>query len=63
MEDLVCEVTPFLLKDEVVPRKEPSELSRRVYLMNLPYDASVREIQDLCKEFAPIDKVAIPRDP
>lgn len=59
----MCEVTPFLVKGEVAPRRETSQLSKRVYLMNLPYDASVREIEDLCKEFAPIDKVAVPRDP
>jgi len=38
-------------------------MSKRVYLMNLPYDASVDEIKKLCREFAPIDKVAVPRDP
>ena len=38
-------------------------LARRVYLMNLPYDAHVREIEGLCQEFAPIDKVVVPRDP
>jgi len=30
--------------------------------MNLPYDAHVKEIQALCQEFAPIDKVVVPRD-
>jgi hypothetical protein len=29
---------------------------------NLPYDAHVKEIQDLCQEFAPIDKAVVPRD-
>ena len=31
--------------------------------MNLPYDAHVKEIENLCKEFAKIDKIVIPRDP
>ena len=30
--------------------------------MNLPYDATKREIEQLVKEFAEIDDVAIPRD-
>lgn len=31
--------------------------------MNLPYDASKTEIEALCKEFAPVDDVVIPRNP
>ena len=31
--------------------------------MNLPYDAYPHEIEALCKEFAPVDQVLIPRDP
>ena len=30
--------------------------------MNLPYDATKREIEQLVKEFAEIDDIAIPRD-
>jgi hypothetical protein len=30
--------------------------------MNLPYDATKREIEKLVKEFADIDDIAIPRD-
>lgn len=30
--------------------------------MNLPYDATRREIEDLVKEFAEIEDIAIPRD-
>ena len=30
--------------------------------MNLPYDATVKEIEGLVKEFADVDEVAIPRD-
>ena len=38
-------------------------LARRVYLMNVPYDAYGYEIENLVKEFAPVEKVVIPRDP
>lgn len=30
--------------------------------MNLPYDATKREIEQLVKEFAEVDDIAIPRD-
>ena len=30
--------------------------------MNLPYDAYPSEIERLCKEFAAIDRIVIPRD-
>lgn len=30
--------------------------------MNLPYDASVKEIEGLIKEFAPVDEITIARD-
>ena len=30
--------------------------------MNLPYDATKREIEQLVKEYADIDDIAIPRD-
>mmetsp|Transcript_8899 Transcript_8899/g.15097 ORF Transcript_8899/g.15097 Transcript_8899/m.15097 type:complete len:97 (+) Transcript_8899:398-688(+) len=30
--------------------------------MNLPYDTHLSEIEKLCKEFAPVDKVVIARD-
>jgi RNA recognition motif-containing protein len=63
VDNLVCTARPFLKKGDVHERLEPSLLSRRVYLMNLPYDAHVREIEALCKEFAKIDKVVVPRDP
>jgi RNA recognition motif-containing protein len=63
VDNLVCTAKPFLKKGEVHERIEPSLLDRRVYLMNLPYDASIREIEALCKEFAPIEKVVVPRDP
>ena len=63
VDNLVCTARPFLAKGEVHSRIEPSLLNRRVYLMNLPYDASIREIETLCKEFAPIEKVVVPRDP
>ena len=59
---MVCRVKPFYDKKGETPRKEPGLLKRRVYLMNLPYDATKSEIETLVKEFAEIDEVAIPRD-
>jgi RNA recognition motif-containing protein len=44
-------------------RKDPNLLARRVYLMNVPYDAHTTEIQKLVQEFAPVDKVVVPMDP
>lgn len=59
---MVNHVKPVLIKGETAPRNEVSLLARRVYLMNLPYDAHYLEIEKLVKEFAPIDKVVVPRD-
>jgi len=59
----VCLARPMIDKQETSPRNDPSLLSRRVYLMNLPYDAHHTEIEGLVKEFAPVDKVVVPRDP
>jgi len=30
--------------------------------MNVPYDATAKELEQLVSEFAPVDKVSIPRD-
>lgn len=54
---------PYIAEGEVAPRMKPELLARRVYLMNLPYDAYLHEIEALCREFVPIDKVVVPRDP
>ena len=59
---MVVKVKPFYEKKGESPRKAPALLARRVYLMNLPYDATKREIEQLVKEFAEIDDIAIPRD-
>ena len=53
----------FLKKNEKSERVDENLLPRRVYLMNLSYDAYPHEIEALCKEFAPVDSVVIPRDP
>jgi len=37
-------------------------LQRRLYLMNVPYDAYKREIEALVKEFVEIEEVVIPKD-
>jgi RNA recognition motif-containing protein len=59
---LVCKVKPYFDRKGESPRKAPGLLARRVYLMNLPYDSTKREIENLVKEFAEIDDIAIPRD-
>ena len=52
VDNLICSARPYIEKGSISERKEPSLLSRRVYLMNLPYDAHIKEIQSLCQEFA-----------
>ena len=63
VDDMVCSAKPFLAPGEKSNRADPKDLAKRVYLMNLPYDAHPNEIERLCREFAPIDKIVIPRDP
>ena len=62
VDNLVVRVKPFFEKKGESPRKAPGLLARRVYLMNLPYDATKREIEQLVKEFTEIGDIAIPRD-
>jgi RNA recognition motif-containing protein len=62
VDNLVCRVRPYYERKGETPRKAPGLLSRRIYLMNLPYDATKREIEGLVREFAEIDEIAIPRD-
>ena len=38
-------------------------LNKRVYLMNIPYDTHLHELELLCKDFVSVDKIVIPRDP
>jgi RNA recognition motif-containing protein len=37
------------------PRTNAELLSRRLYLMNIPYDSTVKELELLVKEFAQVD--------
>ena len=53
---------PFFDKKGETPRKQTPNLQKRIYLMNVPYDASSQEIEGLVKEFAEIEEVVIPRD-
>lgn len=62
VENLVCRVKPYFEKGEGKPRNEENLLSRRLYLQNVPYDATIKEITDLVKEFADVDQVVVPRD-
>ena len=62
VDNLICRVRPYYDRKGETPRKAPALLQRRIYLMNLPYDATKREIEALVREFADIDDIAIPRD-
>lgn len=57
-------MTPFVdqAAGEKSKRKQSSLLERRVYLMNVPYDATKAELVALVKEFAPIEDIVVPRD-
>ena len=55
VENLILSVKPYLEKSEVRPRTEENLLSRRIYLMNVPYDATMAELEGLVKDFAPVD--------
>ena len=63
VDDMVNLAKPVFDKSESNPRHDSNMLARRVYLMNLPYDAHQSAIQKLVSEFAPVDEVVIPRDP
>ena len=63
VDNLICSVKPYIAEGEISTRKEPALLARRVYLMNLPYDSYLHEIEALCREFVPVEKVVVPRDP
>mmetsp|Transcript_26334 Transcript_26334/g.25517 ORF Transcript_26334/g.25517 Transcript_26334/m.25517 type:complete len:99 (+) Transcript_26334:290-586(+) len=43
-------------------RRDDNLLSRRLYLMNLPYNVTTLEIEKMVKAFAPFDDVVLPRD-
>lgn len=64
---MICSVKPFMnkadknVKDDDA-RRSKTMLARRVYLMNVPYASTNREIESLVSEFAPVDQVVIPRD-
>lgn len=63
VDDMVNLVTPVFDKEEVPTRLNTTLLAKRVYLMNVPYDAHKYEIENLVKEFAPVEEVVVPRDP
>ena len=62
---MIVNVKPFFeggIPSDKRPRNEKSLLSRRVYLMNVPYDATHKELESLVSEFAPVDTIVVPRD-
>ena len=63
VEGLVCRVKPFFENGlNQSPRNESSLLARRVYLMNVPYDATLKELESVISEFAEVEQIVVPRD-
>lgn len=65
VEGLICKVKPYFergLQENQSTRKDSSLLARRVYLMNVPYDATLKELDSLISEFAEVDNIVVPRD-
>jgi len=60
VDGLICSVKPFINKQNLAvkdddARRAKSMLTRRVYLMNLPYEATAREVEALVSQFVPVD--------
>ena len=53
---------PYFEKGEERPRLAESLLARRLYLMNVPYDATIQELTDFVGRFARVEKVEVVRD-
>ena len=60
---MVNMLKPVIQKGDHSKRNDTSLLARRVYLMNVPYDAHQSEIKNMVAEFADVDSVVVPRDP
>jgi len=58
----VVRVKPYFDKNYVKPRIAVEALAKRVYLMNVPYDSTFKELENFVSKFAPVDKVDIIRD-
>lgn len=65
VDNLVCQVSPYFEEGGLQrTRNEPGVLQRRIYLMNVPYDATLKEIENLVKPHAPdgIEDIQVARD-
>eukprot|EP00347_Sterkiella_histriomuscorum_P001584 403371466 len=63
VNDLILNVKPYLdKKGDLTARTMPELIKRRIYLMNVPYDAHPQEIEALVKQFVPVDEVVLPKD-
>jgi RNA recognition motif-containing protein len=62
VDDMICFVKPFFKKGDQKPRQDLDLLKRRLYLMNIPYDTTRRELVRLVKEFIDFDDIVIPRN-
>ena len=63
----ICSVKPFISRKTMSENKDDQRrsatiLARRVYLMNVAYQATNQEIENLVAQFAPVEQVVIPRD-
>ena len=64
VDGLICRVKPFISKKdgETSTRRDEGLLARRLYLMNIPYDASVQELEQMVSTFVPVERAVVPRD-
>ena len=53
---------PFFESKNEGSIKKEGLLARRLYLMNVPYDASSAELEAFVSEFVPVEMAVIPRD-
>lgn len=55
-------VKPYFDKNDIKPRIAVEALEKRIYLMNVPYDSTLLELENFVSKFAPVEKVDIIRD-
>jgi RNA recognition motif-containing protein len=65
VDGLICSVKPFFdkkLEGEEKFRVNPGLLARRLYLKNVPYDATIAELEKFVGEFVEVEQAVVPRD-
>ena len=53
---------PYFEKNEERPRTADALLARRVFLRNVPYDSTIKELTEFVSVFAEVEKVDVARD-